>query len=62
MSNFVSFNRFSPSFTTLTSQLSNVEAPKNIHDDLKFLKWKEAVLEEMRALEKNKTWEVSIKK
>ena len=58
MSNFMSFDRLSSSFTAFISQLSNVEIPKNIQDALKIPKWKEAILEEIRALEKNKTWEV----
>jgi hypothetical protein len=32
-----------------------VEIPKNVQDALEIPKWREAVLEEMRALEKNKT-------
>ena len=58
MSNFMSFDHLSSSFTAFISQLSNVEIPKNIQDALKIPKWKEAILEEIRALEKNKTWEV----
>ena len=41
-----------------TSQLSSVEILKNVKDVLKILEWKNTILEEMRALEKNKTWEV----
>jgi len=35
-----------------------VEIPKSIRDAFQVPEWKEAVLEEMRALEKNQTWEV----
>lgn len=35
-----------------------MEIPKNVHDALKVLEWKEAINEEMRALEKSKTREV----
>lgn len=31
---------------------------KNIQEPLKDLRWKEAVTEELQALEKNETWEV----
>ena len=37
---------------------SSVEIPKNVHDALKVLEWREAINEEMRALEKSKTREV----
>jgi hypothetical protein len=38
--------------------LSSVEIPKNIHDALEVPKWRGVVLEEMKVLEKNKTWSV----
>ncbi|KAK3030877.1 hypothetical protein RJ639_037227 [Escallonia herrerae] len=38
--------------------IRNVEIPKTVQDALQVLEWKEAILEEMRALEKNGTWEV----
>ena len=34
-----------------------MDVPKNIQEALTVPKWKEAVYEEMRALEKNGTWE-----
>jgi hypothetical protein len=55
MSNFISYSNLSSSFSTFTSKLSSVEIPKNVQDALEIPKWREAVLEEMRALEKNKT-------
>ena len=58
MSNFVSYKNLSFSVVTFTSQLSSVEIPKNVQDALKIPEWKEVVLEKMRTLEKNKTWEV----
>lgn len=45
MSNFISYSNLSSSLSAFTSKLSSVEIPK----------WKEVVLEEMKALEKNKT-------
>ena len=39
------------------SQLSSVDVPKNTQEALSGPKWKEAVFEEMKALEKNNTWE-----
>ncbi|KAL6318618.1 hypothetical protein AAG906_000696 [Vitis piasezkii] len=32
--------------------------PKNVQDVLRVSKWKNVVLEEIRVLEKNKTWEI----
>ena len=58
MSNFVSYKNLSSSIIAFTSQLSSIEIPKNVLDALKIPECKEVVLEEMRALEKNKTWEV----
>ncbi|KAK2973611.1 hypothetical protein RJ640_027521 [Escallonia rubra] len=45
-------------FCAFTSHLSSVEIPKTVQDALQVPEWKEAILEEMRALEKNGTWEV----
>lgn len=58
MSKIVLYNSLSPSFSAFNSQLSIVEIPKNIQDALRVPEWKEAVFEEMRALEKNGTWEI----
>ena len=54
----MSYENLSHSFLAFISQLSRIDIPKNIQDDLNVPKWKEFVLEEMRAVEKNKTWEV----
>ena len=54
----MSYKNLSSSMVAFTSQLSSVEILKNVENALKIPKWKEVVLEEMRALEKNKTWEV----
>ena len=56
MTKFVSHERLSPMFSAFTSNLSSVEIPNNVQDALKVPEWKQAVLEEMSALEKNKTW------
>ncbi|PNX73271.1 pentatricopeptide repeat-containing protein mitochondrial-like [Trifolium pratense] len=58
LSNFISYSNLSSSFSAFTSKLSSVEIPKNVQVALEVPKWREAVLEEMRALEKNKTWSV----
>ncbi|KAK2414048.1 putative mitochondrial protein [Trifolium repens] len=58
LSNFISYSNLSSSFSAFTSKLSCVEIPKNVQVALEVPKWREAVLEEMKALEKNKTWSV----
>ena len=58
MSKFVSYNSLSPSFSAFTSQLSCLEIPKNVQNALAIPEWREAVLEEMKALEKNRTWDI----
>ncbi|KAI3456022.1 hypothetical protein Pfo_012685, partial [Paulownia fortunei] len=58
LSNYVSYKNLSPNFRIFTSQVSCMEIPKSVHDALKIPEWKEAVFEEVKALEKNKTWEM----
>lgn len=58
ISNFISYSNLSSSLSAFTSKLSSVEIPKNVQVALEIPKWREAVLEEMTALEKNKTWSV----
>ncbi|KAL3535564.1 hypothetical protein ACH5RR_004025 [Cinchona calisaya] len=58
MSNFVSHKKLSPMFSAFTSQLSSVVIAKNVQDALHVPEWKEVILEEIKALEKNGTWKV----
>ena len=46
------------SLSAFTSQFSGVEIPKDVQEVLSSPKWKGAVIEEMRDLKKNGTWEV----
>lgn len=48
----------SSSFHVLPPTLIKTKISKNIHEALKVLKWREVIMEEIRALEKNKTWDV----
>ena len=59
MSNYVSYDKLSPTFLAFTSQLSLVDIPKNVLEALRVPKWRKPIEEEMRALEKNQTWEVT---
>ena len=58
LSNFVSYKNLSPCLHAFVTQLSHVEIPKSIKDAMQVPEWKDVVLEEMRALEKNQTWEL----
>ena len=49
----ISFN-----FRVFTSQVFCMEIPKSVQDAPMIPKWKETVFEEMKALEKNKIWEM----
>jgi hypothetical protein len=42
-----------------TSKLFSVKIPKSVQVALEIPKWREVILEEMKALEKNKTWSVT---
>lgn len=55
---FVQYDHLSSSIKALVSNLEGEEIPKNIQDALQRPEWKRAVEEEMKALEKNGTWEV----
>lgn len=41
-----------PTFRAFTCELKKIEIPRDIQEALRVPKWKEAVLEEMRALQK----------
>lgn len=59
ISNFVSCHMLSSSFKAfVTGMLSSYSVPRNIQEDLMIPKWREAVYEEMRALQKNDTWQL----
>ncbi|KAA0057264.1 Retrovirus-related Pol polyprotein from transposon TNT 1-94 [Cucumis melo var. makuwa] len=48
----------SSQFRTFTASLDSTIIPKNIYTSIKCHEWKNAVMEEMNALEKNRTWEI----
>ena len=58
ISKFVSYNVLSTKCRAFTTNLDKIQIPKNIQEALKIPEWREAVMEEIRALEKNGTWEV----
>ena len=58
ISNYVSYEKLSPSFSTFTTTLTSIKIPKDIKEALVDPKWRRAVQEEIGALEKNGTWEI----
>ena len=58
LSNFLSNHKLSPTLNSFIPQFSTIEIPKSVKEALSNLNWKEDMLEEMRSLKKNKTWEI----
>ncbi|KAA0057215.1 dual specificity protein phosphatase 12-like [Cucumis melo var. makuwa] len=58
ISNYVSYENLSPQFRAFTASLDSTTILKNIHIALECNEWKNAVMEEIQALEKNKTSEI----
>ncbi|KAA0035768.1 reverse transcriptase [Cucumis melo var. makuwa] len=58
ISNYGSYENLSPQFRAFTASLDSTTIPKNIHIALECLEWKNAVMEEMKALEKNNIWKI----
>ncbi|RVW59858.1 Retrovirus-related Pol polyprotein from transposon RE1 [Vitis vinifera] len=57
--NFISYDKLSPTFRAFTSSITEIQVPHNIQEAFKYPKWKAAVDEEVQALEKNGTWEIT---
>ncbi|KAA0039161.1 hypothetical protein E6C27_scaffold121G00630 [Cucumis melo var. makuwa] len=58
ISNYVSRENLSPQFRAFTASLDSTIISKDIHIALECLEWKNAIMGEMKALEKNNTWEI----
>ncbi|KAA0048249.1 reverse transcriptase [Cucumis melo var. makuwa] len=56
--NYVSYDNLSPQFRAFTTSLDSTIIPKNIYIALECPEWKNVVMEEMKAFEKNRTWEI----
>ncbi|KAL5851107.1 hypothetical protein ACOSQ3_006225 [Xanthoceras sorbifolium] len=57
--NFLSYKGLSPTYKAFVSNLQQIQVPNSIHEALKIPEWKTAILEEIRALEKNQTWDLT---
>ena len=58
MSNYVSNHRLSESNKSFVNQLSTVAIPNSVQEALADPRWKAAMNEEMKSLQKNETWEL----
>ncbi|RVW22117.1 Retrovirus-related Pol polyprotein from transposon TNT 1-94 [Vitis vinifera] len=58
MSNYVSNHRLSESNKSFVNQLFTVTIPNSVQEALVDLRWKAAMNEEMKSLQKNETWEL----
>lgn len=57
--NHVSFGKLSQEYKAFISTLDSTYTPQNFDEDVKIPEWKAAVEEEIKALEKNGTWQFS---
>jgi len=57
ISNYVSYASLSPTYRAFVASLQSVVIPEDWKEAKQDPKWREAMSEELRALEKNKTWE-----
>ena len=55
--NFVSYKNLSSSYRAFTTSLNEIQIPRNIQEALNQPEWKMAVMEEIDALKRNKTWD-----
>ncbi|GAA0169379.1 transmembrane signal receptor [Lithospermum erythrorhizon] len=53
---FEAYTNLSSKFQTFTASLSNIVSPRDIQEALQIPEWRNAVIEEMKALKKNQTW------
>lgn len=58
LTNYLSFEKFSPTHKTFLTNLNTTTTPSSISEALTDRKWKQAMDLEMEALEKNNTWEL----
>ncbi|WVZ92208.1 hypothetical protein U9M48_038291 [Paspalum notatum var. saurae] len=58
ISNYISYASLSPAYRAFIASLQCVQIPRDWNEARHDPKWCEAMLEELRALEKNKTWDI----
>ena len=60
IANFVSYDHLSSSSSVLVASIDSISVPKTVTEALNHPGWKNAMLEEIRALEDNHTWNLLI--
>ena len=58
IANFVSYDHLSSSLSVFVAFIDSISAPKIVTEALNHPGWKNAILEEIRALEDNHTWKI----
>jgi hypothetical protein len=58
ITNYISYKYCNPSFQSFIASLDSTSIPHDWKEALEDSKWRDAMLEEMKALEKNKIWEL----
>jgi hypothetical protein len=58
LNNYVSYHRLSKACESFANQLSTVHVPNSVQEAIKDSRWKNAMYEEMKSLQRNATWEV----
>ncbi|KAM1724599.1 hypothetical protein ACFX11_023034 [Malus domestica] len=58
LANYVSYKNLSSEHQAWVNNVDSIQVPTRVEDALKSREWTEAMDEEMRALQKNNTWEV----
>jgi hypothetical protein len=58
INNYVSSHRLSEPYALTINQLSKLSIPSNVQDALAVPRWKKAMNEQMKALQKTSTWEL----
>ena len=59
LSKFVSYSHLSPSYRAFVSKLDSVSIPNHVQEALSNPNWKNAIVEEMKAVHKNGTWKLA---
>jgi hypothetical protein len=55
ISNFISYDSLSPSYKAFILSISSISIPQNWREAYQELKWREVMVDEMKALSKNET-------
>lgn len=59
MSNYISYENLSHKYRALIGKLEDVQVPRSVYEALQNPLWKQAVNEELQALQQNNTWEIT---